>query len=218
MPSVYRDRAEAGEILARRLSDLADRGDVIVLALPRGGVPVAFPVAQALHAPLDILAVRKLGVPGHEELAMGAIAGGGLRILHHDLVADLRISDDTVEAVTAAEQRRLATQEERFRAGRAPAEVAERTVIVVDDGLATGATMEAAIAACRQAGAAGIVVAVPVGPPSTVAHFRILVDRVECPATPALFRAVGPAYADFSPVADEEVIDLLAEAAARPFE
>ena len=216
MPSVYRDRTEAGEILARWLIEYAGRSDVTVLALPRGGVPVAYPVAVALDAPLDILAVRKLGVPGHEELAMGAIAGGGVRIVHPDLVAGLGIADETVEAVAAAEQRRLAHQEERFRAGRAPAAVAGRVVILVDDGLATGATMEAAVAACRQAGAAGIVVAVPVGPPATVAHFRTLVDQVVCPATPVHFRAVGPAYADFSPVADEEVIDLLAAAVRRP--
>jgi predicted phosphoribosyltransferase len=207
VPWVYRDRAQAGEVLAQRLVRYV-HADVTVLALPRGGVPVAYPVARALGASLDILAVRKLGVPGHEELAMGAVASGGVRVLNDDVVSRLGIDAATIEAVTRAERARLADQE-RFRGSRAPAPREGRTVILVDDGLATGSTMEAAIASCRKADVAGIVVAVPVGAPSTVAYLAGLADEVVCPHTPERFRAVGLAYGDFSPVDDEEVRVLL---------
>jgi putative phosphoribosyl transferase len=196
-------------VLAGRLADYADRHDVTVLALPRGGVPVALPIARALAAPLDILAVRKLGVPGHEELAMGAVAVGGVRVLNRDLISRLGIDSLTVDAATRSERQRLADQQDRFQGDRPPAPRAGRLVILVDDGLATGSTMEAAIASCRRAGAAGIVVAVPVGAPTTVAHLATLADEVVCPETPAAFRAVGLAYADFSPVDDDEVVALL---------
>jgi predicted phosphoribosyltransferase len=212
---VYRDRAQAGEVLARRLADfsgLSGREDLTILALPRGGVPVAYPIATRLAAPLDILAVRKLGVPGHEELAMGAIATGGVRVLNREVLGALSIGDDALQAVTRSELGRLADQERRFRGGRSPAPVMGRIVILVDDGLATGASMDAAIVAARQAGAEGIVVAVPVGSVETVARLRPRVDRVVCPSTPVRFRAVGLAYGDFAPVADREVIDLLAAA------
>ncbi|MDQ1392257.1 MAG: putative phosphoribosyl transferase [Acidimicrobiaceae bacterium] len=207
MPWVYRDRAHAGELLAARLAHYAG-ADVTVLALPRGGVPVAYPVAQALGAPLDILAVRKLGVPGHEELAMGAVASGGVRVLNNDVVLHLRIDSASIEAVTRAELARL-TDQERFRGNRPAAALEGRTVILVDDGLATGSTMEAAIAACRNAAVAGIVVAVPVGAPQTVAYLAGLADEVICPLTPAVFRAVGLVYGDFSPVHNDEVRALL---------
>lgn len=210
----YRDRAEAGEVLAGQLVDFAGRRDLTILALPRGGVPVAFPIARSLAAPLDILAVRKLGVPGHEELAMGAIATGGVRVLNADVLSALSIDDDAVEAVTSALIGQLADQERRFRGGRAPAPVAGRTVILVDDGLATGASMDAAIVAAHQAGAQRIVVAVPVGSSETVARLRHRVDDVVCPSMPPRFRAVGLAYADFAAVADADVIELLAAAAA----
>ncbi len=210
---VYRDRTHAGEVLADHLTaPLRDRerpGDVVVLALPRGGVPVAAPVARALGAPLDILAVRKLGVPGHEELAMGAIAAGGVRVLKQAVVTGLGIDTEGIDRVTRAEEGRLADQLARFRGDRAPVPTAGHDVVLIDDGLATGATMEAAILATRRAGAARVVVAVPVGAPATVEYLASVADQVVCPVTPARFRAVGLAYADFSPVADEEVMALL---------
>ena len=217
MSWVYRDRAHAGEVLAQRLAlRLAEyaRSEVAVLALPRGGVPVAYPVARVLDVALDILPVRKLGVPGHEELAMGAVASGGVRVLNDDVVSRLGIDSATIEAVTRAEWARLADQE-RFRGSRPPAPMEGRTVILVDDGLATGSTMEAAIAACRKAGVAGIVVAVPVGAPPTVTYLAGLADEVVCPLTPARFRAVGLAYGDFSPV-DEDEVRMLLDAAIGP--
>ncbi len=206
---VYRDRAQAGTVLADLLVGCADRGDVTVLALPRGGVPVAAPIARALKAPLDILAVRKLGVPGHEELAMGALAEGGVRVVNADVVAGLAISEAMIDAATAAALGPLGDQEVRFRGTRTPVARAGRCIVLVDDGLATGATMEAAIISCRQAGAAWITVAVPVGAPATVARLATLADDVICPLQPGSFRAVGLAYADFSPVADSEVVALL---------
>jgi predicted phosphoribosyltransferase len=215
VPGVYRDRTEAGETLAGLLAAYAHRHDVTVLALPRGGVPVAHPVARALDAPLDILAVRKLGVPGHEELAMGAIAAGGVRVVNADVVTHLAISDATMAVVTEMEQVRLAEQEARFRRDRPPAPRGGRHLVLVDDGLATGATMEAAILSCRQAGASAVVVAVPVGPPATVAHMATLADVVVCPMQPARFVAVGSAYRDFSPVDDDEVVSLLDSGAPR---
>ena len=163
MPWVYRDRTHAGEVLASHLTADAAPGPVTVLALPRGGVPVAFPVARAFHAPLDILAVRKLGVPGHEELAMGAVAAGGVRVLNSDVINGLGIGDQTLDEVTRVESRRLVDQEARLRAGRRPAAIEGRTIVLVDDGLATGSTMRAAVASARAQGAAMVVVGVPVG-------------------------------------------------------
>jgi predicted phosphoribosyltransferase len=187
---------------------------VTVLALPRGGVPVAFPVARAFHAPLDILAVRKLGVPGHEELAMGAVAAGGVRVLNSDVIQGLGIADQTLDEVTRVESRRLVDQEARLRAGRRPAAIEARTIVLVDDGLATGSTMRAAIGSARKQGAATVVVGVPVGAASSVAALRTLADEVVCPATPPFFRAVGLAYLDFSEVSDDDVRSLLAKADA----
>jgi len=211
-PWIYRDRAHAGRALAALLAAYAGRDDVIVLALPRGGVPVAYPIARTLGAPLDILAVRKLGVPGHEELAMGAVAEGGVRVLNQDVVSHLAIDVATVDAVTRAQLPRLEDQETRFRADRQAAPRQGRKVVLVDDGLATGSTMEAAIASCRRAGAAQIVVAVPVGASSTVARLKVLAEEVVCPETPAHFRAVGLAYQEFERVADADVVALLSAA------
>ena len=214
MPWVYRDRTHAGEVLASHLTPDAAPEPVTVLALPRGGVPVAFPVARAFHAPLDILAVRKLGVPGHEELAMGAVAAGGVRVLNSDVINGLGIGDQTLDEVTRVESRRLVDQEARLRAGRQPGAIEGRTIVLVDDGLATGSTMRAAIASAREQGAATVVVGVPVGAASSVASLRTLADQVVCPATPPFFRAVGLAYLDFSEVSDADVRALLAKADA----
>jgi predicted phosphoribosyltransferase len=201
-------------VLASHLTPDAAPGPLTVLALPRGGVPVAFPVARALSAPLDILAVRKLGVPGHEELAMGAVAAGGVRVVNDDVIQGLGIGDATLDDVTRVESQHLADQEARFRAGRQPAPIADRTIVLVDDGLATGSTMRAAIASARRQGAARVVVGVPVGAASSVAALRTVADQVVCPATPPFFRAVGLAYLDFSEVSDSDVRTLLAEADA----
>jgi predicted phosphoribosyltransferase len=186
---------------------------VIVLALPRGGVPVAFEVARALHAPLDVFLVRKLGLPGHEEFAMGAIASGGVRVLNEDVVRALRIPENVIEAVSAAEQRELERRERLYRGDRPPPAVRGRTVILVDDGLATGSTMRAALTALRRQGAARIVVAVPIGAPETCAEFEREADDVICARTPEPFYAVGLWYGDFSQTTDEEVHDLLEQVA-----
>jgi putative phosphoribosyl transferase len=211
---IFADRREAGRVLASRLKEYADRPDVLVLALPRGGVPVAFEVAQALHAPLDVILVRKLGLPGYEELAMGAIASGGVRVLNEDVIRGLRIPERFVDAVAAAEQRELERRERLYRGDRPPSDVRGRTVILVDDGLATGSTMRAAVVALRQRGAARIVVAVPVGAPETCAEFEQEADDVICAQTPEPFYAVGLWYGDFSQTTVEEVRDLLEWAAA----
>jgi putative phosphoribosyl transferase len=210
----FRDRSEAGRILAGRLGTYAGRTDVIVLALPRGGVPVAFAVAQALHAPLDVFLVRKLGVPGHEELAMGAIASGGVLVLNHDVVRELGIPNHALELVAAREQQELTRRERLYRDDRPPSVVRDRTVILVDDGMATGSTMRAAVNALKQQ-AARIVVAVPVAAAPTCDEFRTEVDEVVCILTPEPFWAVGLWYEDFSPTTDDEVRDLLALAARR---
>jgi predicted phosphoribosyltransferase len=182
---------------------------VVVLGLPRGGVPVAAEVAQALDAPLDVFMVRKLGVPGHEELALGAIASGGVRVLNLDVLAAIDIPDEAVEAVAARELSELERQERYYRGDRPPLQLAERVAIVVDDGLATGATMRAAVHALRNRGAARIVVGVPVAPAQTCQSLRRDADQVVCAFTPEPFTAVGRWYSDFSPVSDEEVRSLL---------
>jgi putative phosphoribosyl transferase len=205
----YPDRAEAGRRLARRLGEYAGREDVIVLGLPRGGVPVAFEVAAALRAPLDLMVVRKLGTPGQEELAMGAIGSGGARVLNEEIVAQLGLSDAAIERVEARERRELARREEAYRGERPPPELAGRCVILVDDGLATGATMRAAIAALRPLHPARIVVAVPVAPPDVVARLRREADEVVCPETPEPYVAVGRWYVEFSQTGDDEVRELL---------
>jgi predicted phosphoribosyltransferase len=211
MPTRFRDRREAGGWLAAKLAaKYANRPDVLVLALPRGGVPVAYEVAHALRAPLDVFLVRKLGVPGHEELAMGAVATGGVRVLNHDIVRALRIPDEVIDAVTAREQAELARRERLYRGDRPPADVRGRTVVLVDDGLATGATMLAAVQALRQQHPARVVVAVPIAPPETCEQLRTEVDEVVCAFTPEPFRAVGLWYEDFTPTTDDEVRDLLA--------
>jgi putative phosphoribosyl transferase len=184
----------------------------VVFALPRGGVPVAFEVARVLDAPLDVFLVRKLGVPGHEELALGAIAQGGVRVLNAEVVRSLDIAPDTIEAVAAREGEELARRERAYRDDRPPLEVAGRTVILVDDGLATGASMRAAVAALRAAAAARIVVAVPVAAPETCDAVRAEVDEIVCAVTPEPFYAVGFWYADFAQTTDAKVHDLLARA------
>ena len=211
----FRDRHEAGRVLATRLLAYANRSDVLVLALPRGGVPVGFEVAHALKAPLDIFLVRKLGVPGHEELAMGALASGGVRVLNEDVVRQLRIPDAVIDAVAKEEQRELERRDRLYRDGRPPIDVRGRTVILVDDGLATGSTMRAAILALRRQHPAAIVVAVPVAAAATCAEFASEVDDVVCASTPEPFYAVGLWYEDFTQTTDEEVYALLARPADR---
>jgi len=212
MDRPYRDRREAGRYLAIKLADYAGRPDVLVLALPRGGVPVAYEVARALDAPLDLFLVRKLGVPGHEELAMGAIASGGVRLLNDGVVRGLRISPDVLDQVAATELAELERREREYRGNRPAPDVRDKTVIVIDDGLATGASMRVAVAALRQQHPARIVVAVPVASPATCAEFRDEVDEVICALTPEPFYAVGLWYEDFSQTTDEEVRDLLRQA------
>jgi putative phosphoribosyl transferase len=212
---IFQDRTDAGRQLAEELLSYAGRDDVIVLALPRGGVPVAFEVAQRLGVPLDVFIVRKLGVPGHEELAMGAIASGGVRVLNEDVLYVLPDAQSIVEMVTAIEREELKRRERNYRSDRPAPEVRGRTVILVDDGLATGATMRAAAAALRQQGAAKIIVAVPVGAPSTCHEIRRVADEVVCLQTPGSFMGVGQYYEDFSQTTDEEVRELLAASASK---
>jgi len=208
----YRDRTEAGRHLAAQLAHYANRDDVLVLALPRGGVPVAYEVAKALRAPLDIFLVRKLGVPGHEELAMGAIATGGVRVLNDDAVEYLGIPSRVIDSVAANELRELERREREYRGDRPEPDVRGKTVILVDDGLATGSTMRAAAAALRQQNPARIVVAVPVSAPQTCDEYRMGVDEIICAMTPEPFFGVGQWYRDFSQTTDEEVRDLLERA------
>jgi putative phosphoribosyl transferase len=205
----FQNRADAGRRLAVKLSEYRGRPDLLVLGLPRGGVPVAFEVAEALGAPLDVFLVRKLGVPGQEELAMGAIASGGLRVLHRAVLQSLGISPQELEAVTRAEEAELKRQEREYRGDRPPPQVKGRTIILVDDGLATGSTMHAAVRSLRSAGPRELVVAVPIAPPETCAALEEEADRVICAVTPQPFYAVGAWYRDFSPTSDDEVRDLL---------
>ena len=209
-PGLFRDRRDAGRLLAEKLAAYANRPDVLVLALPRGGVPVAYEVAHRLGAPLDVFVVRKLGVPGHEELAMGAVATGGVRVLNDQLVEQLGIPDQMIDAVAARERQELARRERLYRGGRRPPDVRGRTVILVDDGLATGATMYAAIEALRKQNPGRIVVAVPTASPETCEEMKVKADHVICAITPDPFQAVGRWYQDFSQTSDEEVADLLA--------
>lgn len=208
----FRDRSEAGRLLAQKLSAYAGREDVIVLALPRGGVPVAFEIARAIHAPLDVFVVRKLGVPGHEELAMGAIARGGILVLEPNVVEDLAIPPEVVADVAAREEQERLRREREYRGDRPEPEVQGRTVILVDDGLATGSTMRAAVAAQRKLHPATIVVAVPVAAPLTCAELAEVVDDIVCVRTPEPFHSVGEWYEEFLQTTDEEVRELLARA------
>ena len=212
----FADRMVAGRQLASSLSSYAGRPDTLVLALPRGGVPVAFEVARALGAPLDVFIVRKLGVPGQEEFAMGAIARGGARVIDGALVRDLGITRAEIDAVAHAETVELERRERQYRGDRPFPQVAGRTVIVVDDGLATGASMRVAIVALRAEGPARIVVAVPVAPPETCEALRQHADEVVCPVTPERFQAVGLWYEDFRQTTDQEVHDLLERARQEP--
>jgi putative phosphoribosyl transferase len=205
----FRDRVQAGQFLSRKLKAYADRTGVIVLALPRGGVPVALEVARLLHAPLDVFLVRKLGTPGQEELAMGAIASGGIRVLNDEVVESLRVPEHVIDLVTARELRELARRERLYREGRPPLDVTDRTVILVDDGLATGSTMRAAVAALRQAKPTRIVVAVPLAAAPTYRDLRGEVEELVCLHTPEPFYSVGFWYEDFSQTSDEDIREML---------
>lgn len=215
MPRLFRDRTHAGRSLAAALIRYARRPDVLVLGLPRGGVEVAAEVAGALSAELDVMLVRKLGVPGHEELAFGALGPDGTRVLNPDVIAMLRIRDDVLDAVARREAAELDRRNALYRAGRPAPAFEGRTVILVDDGLATGATMRAAVAAVRSRRPGRIVVAVPVAPPDTVRQLAREVDEVVCLHSPANFGGVGQWYDDFEQTPDERVVELLT-AASRP--
>lgn len=209
---IFRDRTDAGKHLATKLLSYKDRPDALVLALPRGGVPVAFEVAQALHLPLDIFLVRKLGVPGHQELAMGAISTGGVRVLNEDIVDYLDIPEQIIDAIADEELKELKRRELAYRGNRPEPDVKGKTVILIDDGLATGSTIRAAAQALRQQQPARIIVAVPVSAPDTCDEYRIGVDEIICAVTPEPFLGVGRWYLDFSQTTDEEVRDLLERA------
>jgi putative phosphoribosyl transferase len=213
MERAFANRTEAGRLLVEKLVKYAGRADVIVLGLPRGGVPVAYEVAKRLRAPLDVFIVRKLGVPGFEELAAGAIASGGVRVLNEDVMRAIPHADEAIDAVTARETAELERREQIYREGRPPPELRNRIAILVDDGLATGASMRAAVKALRQSGAAKIVVAVPVGPPDTCRELEEEADETICLSTPEFFQAVGQYYEDFSQTSDEDVRELLNQAA-----
>ncbi len=206
----FRDRRSAGRVLAALLEEYADRDDTIVLALPRGGVPVAREIAVALQAPLDVLVVRKLGLPWQPELAAGAIAPGGVLVLNREVLAEIPELDRVLEPVVAQERRELARREAAYRRGLRPLEVAGRTVILVDDGIATGATIEAAAVALRAMNARLIIIAVPVAPRGAVRRLAPHADRIVCPEQPADFMAVGQYYDDFPQLTDAEVVRLLA--------
>ena len=209
--NAFLDRRDAGKALATALQHYRGREDVVVLALPRGGVPVAFEVAEALGAPLDLFLVRKLGTPGQRELAMGAIASGGVRVLNDEVVRWYGIPDSVIEAVAAEEQRELERREQTYREGRAAAALEGRIVILVDDGLATGSTMKAAVQAVRQRSPAKVVVAVPVGARETCSELGRMADEVVCVRMPEPFSAVGLWYLRFDQTTDEEVRELLRE-------
>jgi predicted phosphoribosyltransferase len=209
MSRPFVDRADAGQVLATQLSAYSDRKDVVVLALPRGGVPVAFEVARQLHAPLDVFVVRKLGAPGQEELAMGAIASGDVVVLNDDVIRALKIPHEAIAAAVEYERQELARRESIYRGSRPPLDVEHKTVILIDDGLATGSTMRAAVAALRNKNPARIVVAVPIGAASTCAELQSLADDCICAIAPEHFRAVGLWYDDFAQTDDAEVCEML---------
>ena len=210
----FADRTSAGQQLAEELSAYAEQEDVVVLGLPRGGVPVAFEIAKALKAPLDVFVVRKLGVPGNPELAMGAIASGGVRVLNKDVVGRLSISEEDIERVAKREREELERREEAYRGARPEVDLENKTVIIVDDGLATGATMRAAVNALRKRDPERIVVAVPTAPPDTCAEFENVADEIICLTTPRPFFGVGGSYRDFSQTSNEQVRALLNKADA----
>ena len=213
---IFQDRAEAGRALAHRLQGYEREPNVIVLGIPRGGVPVAFEVAAKLHAPLDVFVVRKLGVPGHVELGFGAIASGGMRFLDSEIVEAVGITNEAIEEVTAREKRELERRERAYRGGRSPLSVEGKTVILVDDGIATGSSMQVAINALRAMQPSRLAVAVPVAPVSTCRRLRPQLDDLVCVQMPTLFRAIGEFYEDFSEVPDEEVTDLLHRDTQKP--
>src|SRR5688572_5141578 len=216
MTTRFRDRHDAGRHLAAALEEYAGRPDVLVLALPRGGVPVAYEVARVLGVPLDLMLVRKLGVPGQEELAMGAIASGGIRVISDDVVGALGIPERAIALAAANEQQELERRERAYGVERPSPDIAGKTVVLVDDGLATGATMRAAVTALRAQKPRKLVVAVPIAAAETCEALRRHVDAVVCALTPGAFLAVGQGYEDFSQVSDQEVRDLLHQAGQRP--
>lgn len=213
MSDIFRDRADAGRQVAAMLGEYAGRADVLVLALPRGGVPVAYEVARALDVALDVFLVRKLGVPGHEELAMGALASGGTRVLNDEVISSLRIPREAIDAATVREQRELERRERAYRDDLPPPTIAGRTILLVDDGVATGSTVRAAIRALRRQHPARLVVAVPTAAPSICESLAQEVDQMVCVITPEPFYAVGLWYQDFSETTDAEIRDLLRRAA-----
>ena len=208
----FSDRRDAGRVLAQELTAYAGRSDVIVLALPRGGVPVAYEVALALNAPLDIFVVRKLGLPGHDELAIGAIAFGGVRVLNEDIIHALNIPEAMINRVAQQELQELGRREQLYRGDRPMLDVQDKTVILIDDGLATGASMRAAVSGVRTQHPARIVIAVPTAAPETCNAFEFEVDEIVCAMTPEPFFGVGKWYENFSQITDEEVHTLLEEA------
>ena len=208
-PPLFADRHAAGRELARHLGHFVDGGNIVVLGLPRGGVPVAYEIAREVNAPLDVFVVRKLGFPGHEEFAIGAIASGGVRVLNEQLTSWYELPDEVVETVTRKERAELERRERAYREGRPPLNVKGRVVILVDDGLATGSTMKAAVRAVRQLDPARVVVAVPVCAAETCEALTEIADEVVCPYSPEPFRAVGLWYQDFSETSDAEVTELL---------
>lgn len=208
---IFKDRVDAGEILANKLSKYAAENP-LVLGLPRGGVPVAFEVAKALKAPLDVFIVRKLGVPGHEELAMGAIATGDVRVLNESVIEYLHISKEAIATETRKEKEELKRRERVYRSGRDPVNVANRTVLLIDDGIATGSTIKAAIAALKKQKAGKIIVGVPVAPSSTIEELKKEVDDLVCISTPDLFMAISVWYDEFPQTTDEQVRELLKKA------
>ena len=212
----FLDRRHAGRVLASRLAHFAGRDDVIVLALPRGGVPVGYEVASALGAPMDVFLVRKLGTPGHRELAMGAIASGGVRVLNDDVVQWYGISDSAVERIAREEQAELERRERAYRDDRPSPHLADKVVLLIDDGLATGSTMRAAAQAVRAHRPARVIIAVPVGAPQTCAELAAVADEVICATTPEAFSAVGQWYVNFDQTDDDEVRDLLQKSIATP--
>jgi putative phosphoribosyl transferase len=208
----YINRLHAGQLLARELRNLRGAADIVVVGLPRGGVPVAYEVATALWAPLDVMLVRKIGAPGHEELAIGAVASGSVRVLNEEIIRGLHLSPQSVQAAVRRAMEQLASQERQYRGGLGEPVLAGRYVVLVDDGLATGASMRAAIVAVRARRPARVMVAVPVAPPDAVRALSADVDEIICPATPEPFNSVGQWYHDFTPVTDEEIRQLMDKA------